>query len=161
MPEHAIVNASPLIFLSKAGLINLLQLAAPQILVPNAVMMEINRRGNDDITVQVLAKTPWLNSVDVSTPPTLIQSWDLGLGESAVLAHALEHPGITAIIDDGAGRRCAQTLEIPHIGTLGLVMIAKKRGVVPAARPLVSKLKQYGMFLSEKTINRALALIDE
>ncbi len=40
-------------------------------------------------------------------------------------------------------------------------MIAKKRGVVPAARPLVSKLKQYGMLSSEKTIDRALALIDE
>ncbi len=56
-----------------------------------------------------------------------------------------------AIIDDGAGRRCAETPEIPLIGTLGLVMIAKKRGMVPAARPLVVKLKQHGMFLSEKT----------
>ncbi|MBI3524679.1 MAG: DUF3368 domain-containing protein [Betaproteobacteria bacterium] len=66
-----------------------------------------------------------------------------------------------AIIDDGAGRRCAETLGIPLSGTLGLVLLAKRRGMIPAARPVIATLKQHGMFLSETTLDRALALVGE
>ena len=42
-----------------------------------------------------------------------------------------------------------------------LVMLAKQRGVISAARPVIAALKQHGMFLSEKTIDRAMALVGE
>ena len=161
MRKQAVVNASPLIFLSKAGLIHLLQQAAPDIVVPEMVVLEINRRGPNDITARTVANTPWVATVEVPLIPPLIQSWDLGPGESAVLAYAQTHPGIPAIIDDGAGRRCAETLGIPLLGTLGLVMIAKKRGLIPAARPVIALLKQHGMFLAESKIDRAMSLIGE
>ncbi len=161
MPDRAVVNTSPLIFLAKAGMIHFLQQAAPQILIPTAVATEIGRRGRGDITVQALASASWLTTVEAPPIPPLIQAWDLGSGESAVLAFAQAHPGIVAIIDDGAGRRCAELLGIPLLGTLGLVMIAKKRGLIPAARPVIALLKQQGMFLSESTIDRAMQLVDE
>ena len=66
MADRAIVNASPLIFLSKAHLTHLLQLAAPQVLVPEAVAAEIGRRGPDDITARTLASASWLMTVVVS-----------------------------------------------------------------------------------------------
>ena len=81
--------------------------------------------------------------------------------ESAVLAYASVHPGTIAIIDDGAGRRCAETFGISLNGTLGLVITAKIRGFIPAARPVVETLKQHGMYLSSPVIDRALALIRE
>jgi predicted nucleic acid-binding protein len=40
-------------------------------------------------------------------------------------------------------------------------MIAKNRGIIPAARPIVTLLKQHGMYLSESVIDRAMALIGE
>lgn len=141
MPECAVVNASPLIFLSKAGLVHFLQQAAPDILIPETVAWEIGRRGEEDITARTVANTPWLTRVEAPLIPPLIQSWDLGPGESAVLAYAVAHPGVVAIIDDGAGRRCAETLGIPLLGTLGLVMIAKKRGLIAVARPVIALLK--------------------
>ena len=161
MRKQAVVNASPLIFLSKAGLIHLLQQAAPDIVAPEMVVLEINRRGPNDITARTVANTPWVATVEVPLISPLIQSWDLGPGESAVLAYAQTHSGIPAIIDDGAGRRCAETLGIPLLGTLGLVMIAKKRGLIPAARPVIALLKQHGMFLAESKIDRAMSLIGE
>lgn len=81
MADAAVVNASPLIFLSKAGLIDLLRVVSPQIMVPESVALEIGRRGSDDVTAKALADTPWLISVPVTTVPPLIQSWDLGAGE--------------------------------------------------------------------------------
>lgn len=161
MHDHAVVNASPLIFLSKAGATSLLLQAAARIVVPDPVAHEINRRGASDLTARALTTTPWLLPVAVDAIPPLIQSWDLGPGESAVLAYAHAHAGIVAIIDDGAGRRCAETLGVPVIGTLGLVMIAKKRGVIPAARPIITLLKQHGMYLSDSKIDQALSLIGE
>lgn len=161
MYKQAVVNASPLIFLSKAGVIHFLQQAAPDIVVPEVVALEVGRRGRNDITARTLANNPWVATVEVPVIPPLIQSWDLGPGESAVLAYAGTHPGVVAIIDDGAGRRCAETLGVPLLGTLGLIMIAKKRGWIPTARPVIALLKQQGMFLSESIIDRAMDLIGE
>lgn len=161
MADAAVVNASPLIFLSKAGLIDLLRVVSPQVMVPEPVALEIGRRGSSDVTAKALANTPWLISVPVTTVPPLIQSWDLGAGESAVLAYALQNPGMVAVIDDGAGRRCAEVLGVPLSGTLGLALLAKQRGMIPSARQVIATLKQHGMFLSEKTMDQALALVGE
>lgn len=91
----------------------------------------------------------------------MIQNWDLGGGESAVLSWGYAHPGTEVIIDDLAGRRCAETFGIPVRGTLGLVLIAKKREMIPAARPVLEKLRLSGMYLSEKVLNQALAKVNE
>lgn len=60
MDEAPVVNASPLIYLSKAGLMELLQLLAPSVWVPEAVAAEIQRRGRSDVTAKALSSTAWL-----------------------------------------------------------------------------------------------------
>lgn len=74
MADAAVVNASPLIFLAKAGLVDLQRVASPQVMVPEPVALEIGRRGPDDVTAKALADTPWLISVPLTTVPPLIQS---------------------------------------------------------------------------------------
>ena len=157
----AVVNASPLIFLSKSQMLHLLQQAGSIICVPRTVANEIIRRGPQDITAKALNTTPWLKIVEVPQIPSIIQSWDLGPGESSVLAYAYAHPEVTAIIDDAHGRYCAETIGLRLKGTLGLVMLAKKNDLIPAARPVVAILKQQGMFLSESVIETAMSLIGE
>jgi predicted nucleic acid-binding protein len=159
--ERAVVNASPLIFLSRAGLLSLLQLATPELLVPESVAAEVRRRGLDDPTARALAETAWLIECQSPAIPPQIQAWGLGPGESAVLAWAYTHPGADAIIDDPAARRCAAALNLPVRGTLGLVLTAKQRGHVAAARPLLVQLRQSGMYLADKVMNQALALVGE
>jgi len=61
------VDASPLIFLTKAGRLDYLQLVADEIAVPSAVAAEIRKRGPEDPTAQTLAATPWLRIVE--SPP--------------------------------------------------------------------------------------------
>ena len=154
-------NASPLIFLARGGHLDLLQLTSDRVLVPTPVAVEIRRRGSEDVTARALDYTPWLEIVEPPAVPSIIQAWDLGLGESAVLAWAHARPGCEAIIDDLAARRCAATLRIPVRGTLGLVLLAKKRGHIALARPVVETLRQSGMYLSDRIVNRALALVGE
>ncbi len=161
MAERPAVNASPLIFLSRSGLIALLQLASSELIVPEAVAAEIQRRGASDPTAQAIAETDWLVVTRTPPVPPQIQAWGLGAGESSVLAWAHAHPGAEAIIDDLAARRCAAALNIPVRGTLGLVLTAKRRGHIPAARPVLLQLRQDGMYLSDRVMNRALALVGE
>jgi len=161
MNEAAVVDASPLIYLAHANLIDLLRVASPEVLVPRTVSQEIRRRGSADPTVQVLDSTPWLQEVDVGAESPRVLVWDLGPGETSVLSWALTHPGSLAIVDDLAGRRCAGILGIPLIGTLGLVLKVRREGRFPAARPVVEKLREAGMYLSDSVITQALALVGE
>jgi predicted nucleic acid-binding protein len=155
------VNASPLIFLSRAGQLDLLQLAAPELVVPDAVATEILQRGPSDITAQALGNTTWLSVIQTPPAPASIQAWGLGNGESAVLAWAHAYPGTEAILDDLSARRCAAAHAIPVRGTLGLVLIAKQRGHILAARPVLLQMRQAGMYLSDRVMNQALALVGE
>jgi predicted nucleic acid-binding protein len=159
--DRPVVNASPLIFLTRAGLLDLLQLASPEVVVPAAVAEEIQRRGPHDPAARAVASTPWLEVVATSPVPPAIQAWDLGPGESAVLTWCSSHAGTEAIIDDLAARRCAEALAIPVRGTLGLVLLGKKRGRFPAARPVLEALRVSGMFLSNSVLDRALRMVDE
>jgi predicted nucleic acid-binding protein len=159
--ERAVVNASPLIFLSRAGLIALLRLISSEIIVPEAVASEIEVRGKSDPTAQTLANVSWLLVSQTPAVPAQIQAWGLGPGESSVLAWAHAHPGSEAVIDDLAARRCAGTLRIPVRGTLGLALIAKQRGQISSARQVLERLRHGGMYLSDNVMNRALALVGE
>ncbi|MCK5718444.1 MAG: DUF3368 domain-containing protein [Thiomargarita sp.] len=162
MDKYFIIDASPLIFLTRANQLNLLrQIINSDVIVPAAVETEIRQYGKDDITAQMLAQTNWLKVVNVPSIPNVIQKHRLGMGESAVLAWSYLHSNTEVIIDDLSARRCASALNIPMRGTLGLVLIAKQRGIIPAARPIIEKLRQSGMYLSDVIINQALSLIKE
>jgi predicted nucleic acid-binding protein len=82
-------------------------------------------------------------------------------GESSVLALGLAHPNTEVIIDDLAGRKCADSLDIPVRGTLGLVLAAKKRGVIPEARPVIEDMMSAGLYLSKRVLDRALEKVGE
>jgi predicted nucleic acid-binding protein len=150
-----------LIYLARAGLLELLQLAGPRVAVPRAVVDEIRAWPTADAAVQALASTPWLEIVPPEPVLPAVLAWDLGAGESAVLAYGVIRPGTELILDDLAARRCAAALGLPVRGTLGLVLNAKKRGTIPAARPLVDQLVDAGMYLSQRVIDAALRQVNE
>ena len=123
--DLVVVNASPLIFMARGGHLDLLAKLAKRTIVPQPVFTELQARGDTDRTVQALARCKWLKIVSAPPIPADIQSWGLGLGESSVLAVAQQHPTGTVVMDDLAGRRCATSMGLPVLGTLGVVL--KKR----------------------------------
>jgi predicted nucleic acid-binding protein len=159
--DPAVVNASPLILLTAASLTDLLQLAGDPLLIPRVVIDEIDAYGPTDATAILVRQTKWLTIVDPPPVPAIIERWDLGPGESSVLTWAHAHPGTIAVLDDLPARRCADSLRIPTRGTLGLVLIAKRRAIISQARPIVERLRQAGMYLSDDVMNRALSMIGE
>jgi predicted nucleic acid-binding protein len=158
--KTVIINASPLIFLSRSGHISLLKAFADEIWVPEQVATEIQQRGAEDISAQAIENTEWLVVKPVSIIPIAIAEWRLGAGESGVLALAKGY-GLEAIIDDMAGRKCASSLGVIVRGTLGIVLAAKQRGAIPLARPVIEDMVAAGLYLSRKVLDRALQRVDE
>lgn len=154
------VDASPLIFLAHADLLDLLQLLGDEVVVPSPVAREILARGPKDPTAKAIESAAWLEIIDPPPVPDRILNWDLGPGESSVLAWCGSY-SVEAVIDDLSARRCAQTFGIPVRGTLGLVLLAKRRQRLSLARPVLESLRDSGMYLSTRVLNRALETVGE
>lgn len=161
MDEVSVSNASPLIFLSRGRHLDLLHHFAERVLVPEAVAVEIRKKGASDVTAEALESVPWLEVVETPPIPGIIIEWGLGPGESAVLAMAHSHPNMVAVLDDLAGRRCAASLDVPVRGTLGIVLVAKRRGLIPSARAVVEDLIRGGLYLSSPVLDAALRRVGE
>lgn len=161
MTDTAVTNASPIIYLARTNYFDLLHLAATEVLVPAPVADEILVRGMEDPAARALSETSWIRKVEAPETPQSVLAWDLGTGETAVIAWALAHPGCLAVIDDLEGRRCAETLGVRLRGTLGLVLRAKRLQVIPEARPVLEILRATGMYLSTQLIEMALAEVGE
>jgi predicted nucleic acid-binding protein len=157
VPEDFVVNASPLITLARAGHLNLLGELAGDVWVPEAVALEILAGPRDSAGTALIAGFGLRRDVQV---PAAVAEWGLGRGESAVLALALELPG-TAILDDRSARRCAAALGISVLGTLGVIALAKRKGVIPAAEPVLRAVLGAGLYYDEASLEALLRGLGE
>jgi predicted nucleic acid-binding protein len=159
MSDALIVNASPLIFLGNAGRLDLLRATgAARIIVPRPVMDEVAATPHDDRAARSVSETAWIEvTAHIETPSSIVE-WDLGRGESSVIAVALATPGARPVIDDLLGRRCALALGLRVMGTLGIVVAAFRNGEIDDLRKIINELRGSGMWLSDVVIERALEL---
>ena len=156
MTKTWVVNSSPTILLGKIQQLNLLTVLCTQLVILQAVADEIN-----DGPIYDPARL-WLASSgrgfirpDVLIP-NIVATWDLGAGETQVLSWCLSNPDCEAVLDDGAARRCANTLGIPMTGTLGVLMRAKKNSQIATLTPLVEQLVQNGFRIDPQTLEYVL-----
>jgi predicted nucleic acid-binding protein len=156
-----IVDASPLIYLARAGFLPLLQVLGSNLLIPEAVFREILAKGEADPVVQTVRTASWLTRLSSARVSPEVAAWQLGAGETAVLSRAISHPGSLVVLDDARARRIAHRLAIPMIGTLGVVVRARQQGLIRAARPVTEALVSHGMYISAPALEAALHLIGE
>ena len=153
---EAVVDATPLITLGRAGLFDLIRLAGEPIVVPAAVAVEIDRRGHGDPVVMALRSADWLTIVAEAPVPPMLAHFDLGAGETAVMAWALAHPGCIAVIDDLTARRRAAALGISVRGTLSLIIETKRRGLVERIAPTIEHVRRAGFYVSDRLVEDIL-----
>jgi len=159
--ERVVVNASPLICLFKSGLLDLLPKLFSEIVVPDKVYQEITAKGEMAPSSIPLFSNKRLKRANNIVIPPSITSWDLGQGESSVLSYALENPDFFAVIDDREARRCATSLGCRHIGTVGIILLAKRRGIITSVKEGLKKLQDAGLWLSEGFIKEVCRKVNE
>lgn len=154
MAERWVVNASPLIVLARIGRADLLFALAERIVVPRVVAHEI-LAGPQDAAQQIFASGRF-EIIDTPTPSSEILAWDLGAGETAVLALASSEPGWTVILDDQAARKCASGLSLEVKGTLGILLLAKQKGLIESAAHELRALQTSGFRIDDHIARDAL-----
>ncbi len=155
-----IVNNTPLVALWVLGRLNLLRELYDEVLIPQAVYDEFVATERA-VRQAALENAPWIRPVSLANPQRALVYIGLDLGEAEVLALAEERAARLVIIDELKGRRYAQRLEMPLTGTLGLLLLAKERGLVADLAPLLVELQEAGLYLGAALINRALRLAGE
>jgi predicted nucleic acid-binding protein len=143
-----VANASPVIVLAKAGLGSLLVDLPVEVVVPAPVAAEIDAGPADDPARRFLAEG-WLPHVPAPDPKPSLAAWDLGAGETAVIAVAVEGADRTALLDDDAARRCCSALGLRCVGTLGLLLYAKRCGILDAVAPALDHIAGVGLHITE------------
>lgn len=74
----------------------------------------------------------------------------MGAGESEAIALALEIKADLVLLDDRAARRLAVVLGVPLIGTLGLLLRAKRAGLIPSVRARMDALRALPFHIAPK-----------
>jgi predicted nucleic acid-binding protein len=156
-----IVNTSPLQYLHQVGQLDLFPKLFGRIMSPEAVVAELAAGRRLGVSLPIPEAVEW---IDLRSPASAVGgllSWDLGSGESAVLSLALEHPGSWVVLDDKLARQAAFHLNIPLLGTAGMLLRAKRAGHLHAVRPVLSQLAALGFRLTPETVRNMLDLAGE
>jgi predicted nucleic acid-binding protein len=161
MPEITIVNTSPIFYFHRLGLIELFKKLYGHIIIPEAVKRELEegfRQGED---VPLLEQYPWIKIKKVNMPSYLELISDLGPGESEVLALAANHKSALVIIDDKLARRIAEMQGFRMTGSAGVLLRAKREGLLSELKPIINKLVGLDFRLKPNLIEAILELAGE
>lgn len=164
MKNIIIADSSPLIILARINHLFVLEEAFEKILIPVEVekecLFDIYRPGASAIQSSIVEKKIEVFRGTISLQNELKLPSILGPGETAAicLAHQLKN---TLMIDDLWGRKFAQQLQIPIIGTAGLLIFAKKRKIIKEIKPIIMQLQENNFHMSDSLIQKILALGNE
>jgi predicted nucleic acid-binding protein len=147
---RVICNTTPLIALSSVGKSNLLKEVFSTVTLPKAVVDEIEVGGKID--VPDLRDTKWIQiAPNIETIENRLL-YQLDYGERQVVLNALKLNADLLIIDDRVARNIAEHLALHVKGTLGVLVIAKQKGLITSFRDLALKMRDNGIYFSKKLI---------
>ena len=161
MNERLVLDASPVILLGKAGLLETVSPLAKIWAIPGAVVEEVEAKRSIHPYLSSLGSHARVERIALSEIHPWIAAWDLGRGESEVLASAIGKTDARVVLDDLRARECAELLGIPFTGSLGLVLLAKRKGVIDAARPSMEKLVEIGLHIDPAVLREIYERIGE
>lgn len=161
MPE-IISNTSPLQYLHQLGLLEFLPRLVGQIIIPQAVVEELEAGRTLGLDLPDVSSLGWITIRSPKSEGGVLFT-DLGRGETDVIRLALEMPSGAAvlILDDRLARKTAAEQGLEFTGTLGVLLDAKRVGIVSAVSPYLDRLDSLGFYLARQTREAILKLAGE
>ena len=146
-----IVDTSCLIILSKIKELHLLKLLYGEILITDTIAKEFD---------EPLPNWIIICPIKLNENVFLFEK-RIDKGEASAIMLALEIPNSTIIIDDFKGRSLAKELGIKVTGTMGIIILAKNKKLIPSIKPMLEKIKETNFYISKELENEALGLAKE
>ncbi len=153
MTGIVVSDTGPLIALGRVGYLNLLRDLYQDILIPPAVHDELHLgsgRPGVEQSADALERG-WLQVREPSpgSPSSLselVLILDLGEAEAILLAEEVDCRFL--LIDERKGRAIAKRRGVPVVGMAGVLLAAKKRGLIDAVLPSLKNLERAGYRMS-------------
>jgi predicted nucleic acid-binding protein len=159
--SKAISNTSPLLYLYRIQLLEWIPRLFREFWIPSAVFDELKEGQRKGYDIPILSNYKWAKMVNPLVMPSEWLSLDLGAGELAAMALALENQDRIVLLDDMMARRTAKAAGLTVWGTLKILLEAKAQGLTPKIAPLVDRLRDTGMWISDEIQQRILVLAGE
>lgn len=161
MHDKIISNTTPIIALLGVGKLSILKDLYGQILVPDTVVDEIER-GNNKFFYEDIRQIYWIKIKTISRLEIYNSLLDnLDKGEAAVITLAQEYNADLLLIDEKIARHKASQLGFTCVGTLGLLLKAKEKGLIPNLKPLIAQMRSNGIWLADSLIQQILHQANE
>lgn len=155
-------NATPLIAFSKLDRLAVLRDLFGTVHIPQAVYEEVVVEAPERPGAAQIRQAEWIL---VSKPTGVAKvnylRTDLDRGEAEVLILAEELEADWVLLDESKARIAAELLDLSFTGTIGLLLLAKQMGKIPAIRPLLDELRTKGFYLSERVYQAVLTRAGE
>jgi uncharacterized protein len=150
-------DASPLIVIAKSDLLSVLNGLVEEVIIPQSVYAEctINPAlpGAQAVRAAVEAGHIQVRPDPALTSGDIEEGLDAGELAAINLAMTLQCP---VLMDERLGRMAAQRRGLSVIGSAGLLLEAKQRGLIPAVAPILDQWRQAGYFLSATVVEAVL-----
>ena len=157
-----VCDTTVLLYLERIGQTRLLPLLFEAVRVPEPVLVELDMGRlirTDTIDPRKIA---WMQIVRVSDQELLnLPPNRLGTGERAAIAHAKTLKRGKVGLDDRQAREMAASLHVKVIGTLGILLLAKRHDLIPSLRPCLDALQCEGFRMNSQLVQEALQLAGE
>ncbi|RLD77322.1 MAG: DUF3368 domain-containing protein [Bacteroidetes bacterium] len=155
-----VADSSPLISLAIISKLDLLNALFDEIYIPKAVFSEISIPNKP--YSELFSKLGNVKIMDVNNRIALmILNKDLDLGESEAIVLAMENNINNILIDEQKGRRIATANGLHPIGTIGVLIQAKKMGLIKNIKSHLDKLIQNNIYISNRLYTYSLKLVGE
>lgn len=125
----------------------LLQQIYGKIIIPTVVYHELTAEGAGELVATALQTATWIETQPVANRilVTRLQN-QLNEGEAEAIALAVELNADQLLIDERLGRREAASLGLRITGVLGVLLVAKRRTLIPAVKPVMDDLIAQAVF---------------
>lgn len=153
-------NTTPIISLLKLSKLEILKDLYAEILIPEAVYIEIET-GKNKAYYQDLKKLDWIRIEEIQDKKALTYFLDLDLGEAESIVLANEVGADLIILDEKLGRFHAKHSGLKVTGTIGILLKAKARGLISSIKPLLYELIEKDVWISESLISEILQKASE
>ncbi len=139
-----VADSSPLVYLARLGHFKVLRVLHQEVLIPPAVWREVGIQGRDYAEGRCLSRACAEGWIRVTTAANAVVPDDeefaeLDLGEREAIMLALSLSALL-VIDERDGRAVATRLGLRLTGTLGLLVEAKNRALIPSLRIELDRL---------------------
>lgn len=157
-------NTGPLIGLAKIDCISILKDIASEVLIPPVVHRELLGKVGIESEKIDRALNEFIHVIDLKHLELATQEALLDLDEGERQAVGLASTfseDILLLLDDRAGRSVAEKLNIPTTGLIGILLLAKEKGILGNIGPLIDELRSQGYWISDEVVDIAKDLAGE